>query len=704
MSLSVTCPHCSEVLKLRDESKIGQRVKCPNCQKGFVASPDEEFVSEFTAARPKRKGKGSKRSKGSSPLPWILGGGVALVCVVGALWGLGLFGKGDNEQAPPVATQESPAAPAVAASPPPTPVPAATEPVPLAMESAQVVAAAQPASTPLTGSPATETSSPPPTPEEVKPVAASAPVVDTVDPVTFEHVPGDAMAIAVVRLSRVHSAPPFQSVVAEILNIDPVIERDFGQELSQAEMFLQLPVFPYRKAEYMSIAVTFKDLVDLAMQSTGSPKKDGKVQIYPTIAFHFGESFDFQEGLSALLDYDQDVKETKIGERTLYERTNGSAFSLLEPKTLVLGHAGELTKILSAESKKICPLVEKIRPLTDRDVAVAIDFSKLQANRDDKEGVAGLGAELTTMAQDAGFVQMALDLNGPTLGELQYLTSSEELATKIASKLSDAFTRQADRQLEPFVQRLSSTPGAEGLLSLISKTVKSHTTGTTGTMAWVRISQPEEMKDLANIVRPYLEGSLGTKDERGARDSLEWIAMAMWNHLFSHGHFPAHDSNGGQGDKRTGVGLSWRVHLLPYIKQDDLYKQFHLDEPWDSEHNQTLIAKMPSTYGTSPEGKTSYHIFIGPNSPFAGPGGPTDQTLKDGPNKTILAVKAGDDTAEIWTKPGGLKVDPKDQLACLGQVGSKIATVSFRETFVLFDSDRLAKNLARYVDPDDESR
>jgi hypothetical protein len=30
--------------------------------------------------------------------------------------------------------------------------------------------------------------------------------------------------------------------------------------------------------------------------------------------------------------------------------------------------------------------------------------------------------------------------------------------------------------------------------------------------------------------------------------------------------------------------------------------------------------------------------------------------------------------------------------------------VSFRETFVLFDSDRLAKNLARYVDPDDESR
>ena len=27
--------------------------------------------------------------------------------------------------------------------------------------------------------------------------------------------------------------------------------------------------------------------------------------------------------------------------------------------------------------------------------------------------------------------------------------------------------------------------------------------------------------------------------------------------------------------------------------QGDLYKEFHLDEPWDSEHNKKLIEKMP---------------------------------------------------------------------------------------------------------------
>ena len=33
---------------------------------------------------------------------------------------------------------------------------------------------------------------------------------------------------------------------------------------------------------------------------------------------------------------------------------------------------------------------------------------------------------------------------------------------------------------------------------------------------------------------------------------------------------------------------------FPYIEQQALYNQFHLDEPWDSEHNKSLIAKMPA--------------------------------------------------------------------------------------------------------------
>ena len=58
------------------------------------------------------------------------------------------------------------------------------------------------------------------------------------------------------------------------------------------------------------------------------------------------------------------------------------------------------------------------------------------------------------------------------------------------------------------------------------------------------------------------------------------------------GRFPAH-ANYNESGKPL---LSWRVHILPYLEAGHLYEQFHLDEPWDSEHNRQLIAKMPTSY------------------------------------------------------------------------------------------------------------
>src|ERR1700694_3210717 len=46
--------------------------------------------------------------------------------------------------------------------------------------------------------------------------------------------------------------------------------------------------------------------------------------------------------------------------------------------------------------------------------------------------------------------------------------------------------------------------------------------------------------------------------------------------------------------------LSWRVLILPHMNQDELYKQFKLDEPWDSANNLPLLAKMPPDYAPPP--------------------------------------------------------------------------------------------------------
>ncbi|HKB04137.1 MAG TPA: DUF1559 domain-containing protein, partial [Gemmataceae bacterium] len=82
-------------------------------------------------------------------------------------------------------------------------------------------------------------------------------------------------------------------------------------------------------------------------------------------------------------------------------------------------------------------------------------------------------------------------------------------------------------------------------------------------------------------------------------------------------------------DKAGKPLLSWRVELLPYMEQADLYKQFRRDEPWDSEHNLQLLAKMPDVFrvGFEPKGATHtyYQRFaiagLGDATPAIGEGG-----------------------------------------------------------------------------------
>ena len=174
--------------------------------------------------------------------------------------------------------------------------------------------------------------------------------------------------------------------------------------------------------------------------------------------------------------------------------------------------------------------------------------------------------------------------------------------------------------------------------------------------------------------------------------------------------------------------LSWRVRLLPFLLEQDLYYRFHHDEPWDSPHNAKLIKEMPGIYatpGTDIQGRTSVMVFVGDDAPFGGKkaerrnrelkpfpkrvrgpngtassaqesdgadhgkntevnkdgkpvadqpiekprrkGGPEMGEIRDGTSNTILVIQAGVDKAVPWTKPEDLPFDPKNPIAALGK-------------------------------------
>jgi len=142
-------------------------------------------------------------------------------------------------------------------------------------------------------------------------------------------------------------------------------------------------------------------------------------------------------------------------------------------------------------------------------------------------------------------------------------------------------------------------------------------------------------------------------------NNLKMIALAAHNYHAANNTFPPAYI----ADKATGKPLlSWRVAILPYIEQDSLYQQFHLDEPWDSAHNKKLIARMPSTYYSVfrglPPGMTRYVTLRHRDSAFPGKDGVRLSDIPDGTSNTIMVVEADVVHAVTWTKPEDLNFDP----------------------------------------------
>jgi hypothetical protein len=146
--------------------------------------------------------------------------------------------------------------------------------------------------------------------------------------------------------------------------------------------------------------------------------------------------------------------------------------------------------------------------------------------------------------------------------------------------------------------------------------------------------------------------------------------------------------------------LSWRVQILPYIEEQDLYNKFHLDEPWDSENNRALIARMPQVFANpnlpNGTGKTNYLAVLAKECVFDGTAkGATFPKITDGTSKTIGIVEADADKAVEWTKPDDLHYDANNPTAGLGHVRPGVWLAAFLDGHVEAVSDTCDPNIVK---------
>ncbi|MGO9115165.1 MAG: DUF1559 domain-containing protein [Thermoguttaceae bacterium] len=171
---------------------------------------------------------------------------------------------------------------------------------------------------------------------------------------------------------------------------------------------------------------------------------------------------------------------------------------------------------------------------------------------------------------------------------------------------------------------------------------------------------------LVALLLPAVQAARESGQRTQSSNNLKQIALAMLNYESLFGTYPARAIF----DKQGKPLLSWRVHILPYIEQDALYKQFHLDEPWDSANNKKLIPLMPKLYanpsGMARPGMANYLAVCGRGLMFDGEKGRTPADITDGLSVTIMVVEADDDHAVTWTKPEDWQFDPEHPMAGLG--------------------------------------
>lgn len=176
-----------------------------------------------------------------------------------------------------------------------------------------------------------------------------------------------------------------------------------------------------------------------------------------------------------------------------------------------------------------------------------------------------------------------------------------------------------------------------------------------------------EVGVLSALLLPAVQSAREAARRAQSMNNLKQIGLSLHNYHSVNKRFPSSATFDGNGKPL----LSWRVYMLPYLEETALYEQFHLDEPWDSEHNIKLVDKMPAVFrhpGLEFPNKTVYQAIVGKGAAFEDEGGLPLRAFTDGTSNTVVVAEVAPEKAVPWTKPEDWKFDPEKQIN-LGDFG-----------------------------------
>lgn len=284
------------------------------------------------------------------------------------------------------------------------------------------------------------------------------------------------------------------------------------------------------------------------------------------------------------------------------------------------------------------------------------------------------------MTNDFSWFNFSLQLNGELAAQAHLESASAETAAEFGKLF------QLGKQ---YLEQDKNVPGeVKTLVGVFTPQVKG---------SGVSLSMDAKTLAATQQVQQMLQGILGKSRQAASAsmsmNNMKQFMLAMHNYHDTIGHFPMAASV-----KKDGKRLmSWRVYLLPYLEQAPLYNEFHLDEPWDSDHNKKLIAKMPKIFAAptlpaelAEKGMTTYVVPVGKGTLFGRDKSVKLQEVTDGTSNTGAILEANAKNAVIWTKPDDIDVDADGLLSKL-EVSDG--------TFMLAFADGSVRRIKLNIDP-----
>ncbi len=312
---------------------------------------------------------------------------------------------------------------------------------------------------------------------------------------------------------------------------------------------------------------------------------------------------------------------------------------------------------------------------------------------------------------------MSIDASGGLAVDLVAVAGTEDDAKPVANTLQALLTlaKNAAQGMRQDLrgQNAANDEAMDWIVEAADSLFNGARLETSGSHVHLQAKSSLDLAGGVKLLAPAVAAESMASRRKLSVNNLKQIALAFHNYYSTNGRFPAPVLYGGATGK---VPYSWRVAILPYLEQQELYNQYNFDEPWDGPNNRKLLDKMPTVYshpgpdgGPSSHINASYFVFTGKGTALSrssnagaaggiggagsGPTGPTFSDITDGTSNTILAVEA---KREIpWTKPEDIPFDPNGPVPELGNFSPDGFNAVFADGAVRFISKKVSPNVLK---------